>query len=221
MNNTAILFDLDGTLLDTLEDLTDSVNHVLAEYGCPERTMEQVRTFVGNGAGQLIRLALPGEANDPEAGEVLAAFQRYYKEHCRIKTRPYEGILRALKELGRQYPLAIVSNKPDLAVKPLCGDYFPGIYAQGETIDCPRKPAPDMVIKAARVLGVKPEHCIYVGDSEVDVQTARNAGMACISVLWGFRDEKTLKESGARYLCREPGELAEIVKELEIVIHGQ
>lgn len=208
---TGILFDLDGTLLDTLEDLADSVNHILAANGYPARTLAEVRAFVGNGAGQLIRKAAP-EGADVEA--LLAQFQRYYAGHCQIKTRPYPGILEALAELSRNYPLAIVSNKPDAAVKALCAQYFPGIPAMGETAQCPRKPAPDMVLRAMAELSV--ERCIYVGDSEVDIQTAHNAQVPCLSVLWGFRSRYDLLEAGGSetLFCDSTEELVKRIEEL-------
>ena len=176
------LFDLDGTLLNTLEDLADGTNHALASFGYPRRTLEEVRRFVGNGAANLIAQAVPA-GRDP--APVLKAFQAYYPTHCRIKTSPYPGIPEALAELRKKYPIAIVSNKPDAAVKPLCAHYFPGIFALGETAGCPRKPDPAMVRKAMEAIGVT--DCVYVGDSEVDVLTAKNAGVPCVSVLWGFR----------------------------------
>ena len=190
-----ILWDLDGTLLDTLEDLADGVNYALGEFGYPERTLEEVRRFVGNGAYNLIQQAVP-EGTDPDP--VFETFKTYYDAHCQIKTKPYEGILAVLEELGQKYPLAVVSNKPDSAVKPLCQQYFPGIYARGESTDCPRKPAPDMVHKAMTDIGV--EKCIYVGDSEVDVETARNAGMPLIAVSWGFRTREQLRAAGAEII---------------------
>ena len=206
---TGILFDLDGTLLDTLEDLADSVNHTLEQFGYPVRSREEVRRFVGNGARRLIQLAVP-ENGDADA--VLAVFQQYYREHCQIKTKPYDGILEALEVLGQTYPMAIVSNKPDAAVKTLCAQYFPGIYARGESVDCPRKPAPDMVFKAMEAIGV--ERCIYVGDSEVDVLTAQNAGVPCLSVLWGFRDKEEMEAVGGTYFCKNPAELPAAIKEM-------
>ena len=196
---TGILFDLDGTLLDTLEDLKDGVNYALRSFGYPEHTLREVQDMVGNGARKLIADAVPEGA---EVEPVLACFQEYYQSHCRIKTRPYEGIEAALRELARDFPLAIVSNKPDGAVKKLCAEYFPGVYAQGERPDCPRKPAPDMLQVAMREIGV--ERCIYVGDSEVDVSTARNAGVPCLSVTWGFRDREQLEEAGADWFCSRP-----------------
>lgn len=210
---TGILFDLDGTLLDTLEDLTDSVNHVLAANGYPSRTISQVRRFVGNGAGQLMRQAAP-EGADWEG--LLAQFQGYYADHCQIKTRPYPGIEEALADLSREFPLAIVSNKPDPAVKALCASLFPGIPAMGETAQCPRKPAPDMVKRAMAQLGV--EQCVYVGDSEVDVLTAQNAGVPCVSVLWGFRDREEMETAGGSCFCAHPRQLPQCVRRL---CHGK
>jgi phosphoglycolate phosphatase len=180
-----ILFDLDGTLLDTLADLTDSVNYALAQFGCPPRTQDEVRDFIGNGARQLIHLSLPGKADDPDTDQVLACYQQYYKTHSRIKTRPYPGVVETLQTLAAKYPVAIVSNKPDAATKILCREFFGDIYARGEDADCPRKPAPDMLYKAMEAVGA--DSCVYVGDSEVDVLTAANAGAECLSVTWGFR----------------------------------
>ena len=207
---TGILFDLDGTLLDTLEDLKDGVNYALRTLGYPERTLEEVRTFVGNGAKKLMDLAVPEGENGDEA---FRTFRSYYDAHCRIKTKPYDGIPEALEALKGKYPIAIVSNKPDSAVKALCADYFPGIYALGEATGCPRKPAPDMVHKAMGEIGIT--SCIYVGDSEVDVLTAKNAGVKCLSVLWGFRDREELENT---YFCENVSQLEEILEEM---IHGQ
>lgn len=196
---TGILFDLDGTLLDTLEDLRDSVNFALDSFGFPPRTLEEVRQFVGNGAEQLIRLAVPEGTDSALIPQVLGTFRQHYATNCRNKTRPYPGIMDALDQLGKEYPIAIVSNKPDSAVKDLCALYFPGVFALGESAGSPRKPAPDMVYKAMKAIGV--EKCVYVGDSEVDVRTARNANVPCLSVLWGFRDREVLEAEGAEYFC--------------------
>lgn len=206
---TAIIFDLDGTLLDTLGDLHGAVNAALAHFGYPVRTLEEVRRFVGNGAARLIALAVPENA-DP--APVLAWFQDYYRQNCRILTAPYEGIPQALGELGQKYPLAIVSNKPDPAVKALCDDYFPGLYARGESAECPRKPAPDMVFAAMKALQV--EKAVYVGDSEVDVITAANAGVPCLSVLWGFRDRQEMEAVGGKFFCADPSDLVRAVEEI-------
>ncbi len=208
-----ILWDMDGTLLDSLEDLKDSVNHTLAQYGLPGRTLEEIRCFIGNGAKRLIALSLPGKKDDPDVDAVLRDYQAYYTAHSQIKTKPYEGVLEALEALGKKYPMAVVSNKPDDAVKVLGKQYFPQLYALGETPDCPRKPAADMVYKAMRALQV--DACVYVGDSEVDVKTAANAGVPCLSVLWGFRDRDVLQEAGGRHFCADT---ALLVPALEKII---
>lgn len=213
-----ILCDLDGTLLDTLEDLTDAVNYALAQFGCPAVTARQVRSYLGNGAKQLIALSLP-EDRRQETDAVLAVYKPYYDVHCQIKTRPYDGIPEALAQLQEKYPVAIVSNKPDSAVKPLCAQYFPGIYALGEDAGCPRKPAPDMLYKAMAAIDV--DTCVYVGDSEVDVLTAKNAGAACLSVLWGFRDEPELAENGAVYFCRRAADMPAMIEKILGEWHGQ
>ena len=207
---TGILWDLDGTLLDTLEDLTDAVNYALAQYAYPPVTTAQVRKFLGNGARRLIELSLPAGADNADA--VFATYQVYYQDHCQIKTKPYDGIPEALQELGKRYPMAIVSNKPDGAVKSLCALHFPQLYALGESAACPRKPAPDMVLQAMADIGV--EKCVYVGDSEVDVLTARNAAVPCLSVLWGFRDKDEIEAFGGQYFCENTGDLVEKIEEI-------
>ena len=209
---TAILFDLDGTLLNTLDDLADATNAALAHFDCAGRTTDEVRQFVGNGAERLIRLALPGNADDPAVSDVLAYFKDYYAAHSQVKTRPYDGIPEALIEVQTEFPVAIVSNKPDNAVKILCSQYFGDVFALGESSACPRKPAPDMVHKAMEAIGA--DRCIYVGDSEVDVLTAKNAGVPCLSVLWGFRDKEVLVEAGADNFCENPKDLLKILKEM-------
>ena len=206
----AILFDLDGTLLDTLQDLIDSTNATLAHFGYPLRKPEEVRLFVGNGARRLFELALPEDSSPAAVEEALAWFKEYYPAHSQIKTKPYDGILEALEEIRKEFPVAVVSNKPDVAAKPLCKTYFGDIYAQGESSACPRKPAPDMVFAAMKALGV--ERCIYVGDSEVDVMTAKNAGVPCLAVLWGFRDKEILVEAGAEHFCENPKDLLKLLK---------
>lgn len=208
---TGILFDLDGTLLDTLEDLTDATNYALGKFGFPPRSLEQIRKAVGGGAANQIRRSLPEGTPEDLVQQILAVYKPYYAEHCQIKTRPYEGVLSALAEL-KKYPMAVVSNKPDTAVKPLCRQYFPGIYALGETADCPRKPAPDMIYKAMAAIGV--ERCVYVGDSEVDVITANNAGMPCLSVLWGFRDRETIAQAGPTHFCERTEDMVFCLEKL-------
>ena len=208
-----IIFDLDGTILNTIEDLKDSAKYALAQRGYPQRSLEEIRSFVGNGARRLIERAVPA---DGDVSAVFDTFRAYYNANCQVKTKPYDGILEALRKLGEKYPMAVVSNKPDSAVKPLCAEYFPGLYARGESTDCPRKPAPDMVFKAMETIGV--ERCVYVGDSEVDVLTARNAGVPCLSVLWGFRDRAEIVDAGGSHFCEHTEEL---VEKLEELINGQ
>ena len=213
---TGILFDLDGTLLNTLEDLLDATNYALALCGYPERTLPELRRFVGNGAENQIRMSLPAGASPEEVRKVLNIYKPYYTEHCQVKTRPYDGVLEALEILKEKYPIAVVSNKPDSAVKSLCEQMFPGLFALGETPDCPRKPAPDMVYKACRAIGS--DTCVYVGDSEVDVITAKNAGVPCLSVLWGFRDREDIEAAGGTCFCESPAEMARMIEE---IIHGK
>lgn len=206
-----VLFDLDGTLLDTLDDLYQATNQILLQFGCPERTKEEIRRIVGNGARVQIQKALPGKENDPPLDDVLQAYQDLYNAICVDgSAKPYPGVAAALEAIAARYPVAIVSNKPAPAVKALCEKYFGTVYAQGVTPDCPRKPAPDMVHRAMAAIGV--DRCVYVGDSEVDVLTAQNAGVPCLSVLWGFRDRACLEEAGGKYFC-EKAEDMEIMLE--------
>jgi phosphoglycolate phosphatase len=212
-----ILFDLDGTLLNTLDDLTDAVNYALAQFDCPPRTPAQVRSYLGNGAKQLIALSLP-ENMQPQVDTVLDVYRTYYNAHCQIKTGPYAGIPEALAKLGEKYPVAVVSNKPDSATKPLIAQYFPGIYALGERSDCPRKPAPDMLKKAMADIGV--DTCVYIGDSEVDALTARNTGVPCVAVSWGFRDRDVLEESNPEFICDNTADLVEMIEKAVGIIEA-
>lgn len=207
---TGILFDLDGTLLDTLEDLLSATNYALACHGHPPRTLQELRKFVGNGAWNQMRLSAPEGSSPQEIEQILATYKPYYTENCQHLTRPYPGIPEQLAALQEKYPLAIVSNKPDAAVKSLCARYFPGIYALGESPALPRKPAPDMLCKAMADLGA--DRAVYVGDSEVDILTAANADLPCLCVLWGFRDREAL--DGAAAYCADPHKLAEAIESL-------
>ena len=204
---TGILFDLDGTLLNTLEDLLDATNYALRQCGYSERTLGELRRFVGNGAENQIRMSLPAGASPEEVQRVLKIYKPYYTEHCQVKTRPYDGIWESLAILKEKYPIAVVSNKPDAAVKALCGQMFPGIFALGEAPDCPRKPAPDMVYKACQAIGA--DTCVYVGDSEVDVALARNAKLPLVAVSWGFRGREALEEAGAVLVVDDAATLLE------------
>jgi len=207
-----VIFDLDGTLLDTLEDLWRSVNAALEVFGCPGRTKEQVRQAVGNGVRNLMRLSMPAGEEHPDFEACFHAFQEHYAEHLNDHTGPYEGIMELLAKLREEgYTCAIVSNKSDHAVKELNRRIF-GEYiatAIGECEGIRRKPAPDTVFAAMRELGADREDCIYVGDSEVDLLTAKNSGVPCIAVSWGFRDKSVLEELGAECIVDDAGELYE------------
>ncbi len=195
-----VIFDLDGTLLDTLADLTDSVNHAMRQFGFPVHTLEEVRSFVGNGASKLMERSIPRGVENPSYEAALKAFKEYYAGHCEDKTKPYEGVMEMLETLkGQGYRLAVVSNKFDGAVKRLCRKYFEGYItaAIGESDKVKRKPAPDTVYQALRELGSDVSQAVYVGDSDVDIRTAGNVPMPCISVTWGFRTEEQLKKAGA------------------------
>ena len=213
-----IIFDLDGTLLDTLEDLTDSVNYAMERFGLPAHTPDAVRGFVGNGVAKLIERAIPQGVENPSYEAIFETFKEHYAKHCEDKTRPYEGIMEVLALLKKQgYHLAIVSNKFDGAVKQLCKKYF-GEYisvAIGESDQVKRKPAPDTVYQALRELGSEGSRAIYVGDSEVDLQTAQNAQLRCVSVTWGFRTKEQLLNAGAGPIIRTPQELPELLARLQ------
>lgn len=207
MKYDLVIFDLDGTILNTLEDLRDSLNYALDRMGFPERSLEEVRNFVGNGIRKLIERALPQGGDDKTVEEMLVLHRDYYQVHCADKTRPYDGIsemLAKLKQRGIQ--LAVLSNKPDYAVKILCDKYFPGIFdkAYGFREGIERKPSPEAVFALLEEFGVPREKAVYVGDSEVDVQTAKNAGLDMMIVEWGFRDREFLIESGAVNLVSAP-----------------
>lgn len=195
-----IIFDLDGTLLDTLEDLTDSVNYVMGEYDLPPHTIEEIRNYVGNGAAKLIERAVPKGIDNPAYEKMLEMFRQHYAAHCEDKVAPYKGVMELLASLkAAGYRTAIVSNKPDSAVKQLYERYFKEYVqeAVGESSDTKRKPAPDMVYRALARLSSDVSHAVYVGDSEVDIMTAANVPMTCISVTWGFRTKEQLLAAGA------------------------
>ena len=213
MYHTAI-FDLDGTLLDTLQDLADSTNYALALHHMPTRTVEEVRRFVGNGVGLLIHRAVP-EGTDAELeNQVLKDFRAHYLINMEHKTAPYSGVLELLDRLrAAGIHTAVVSNKFDGAVKGLCEAYFGSRVevAIGESQGVARKPAPDTVFRALAELNAQPEGAVYIGASDVDIQTAKNAGLPCISVSWGFRDEAFLNEHGASVIAATREELAELL----------
>lgn len=209
-NYSTIIWDLDGTLMDTLKDLWLSTNHALKVYGMPERTYEEVRQFVGNGVRKLIERATPDGDNNPLFEDVFNEFKRYYMLHCQDNTQPYEGIietLHKLKEQGKR--MAIVSNKLQSGVTELHKQWFSDVIevAVGERDGIKRKPAPDMVEVALNELGVDKQNAVYIGDSDVDIATARNSNLPCISVLWGFRDRDFLTYNGATTFAEKPENL--------------
>lgn len=208
MRYDAVIFDLDGTLLDTLQDLAASVDHALAACGAARRSRDEVRSFVGNGVRTLMARAM-GEGH-PRFEEAFEAFRRHYAEHCRDSTAPYPGIMELVRGLqARGVALGIVSNKSDAEVKKLNERFFGGAFpvAVGEKEGVRRKPAPDSVVQAMQALGADIGRTLYVGDSEVDVQTAKNAGMAMAAVTWGFRSREELAEAGASVFLDRPEEL--------------
>ena len=208
----AVIFDLDGTLLNTLDDLADSTNYALSRFGYPTRTIEEVRQFVGNGVAKLIERAIPEGKNNPNFEKCLAIFKENYAQNMYNKTAPYNGIIEMLSNLkSKGIKIAVVSNKFDLAVKELCKKYFEEFidFAAGENEaqGIRKKPAPDTVISVLNEFNFAPEDAVYVGDSDVDIMTAKNSKMLCISVTWGFRDEKFLLENGATILINAPSEI--------------
>lgn len=211
-----VIFDLDGTLMDTLEDLANAVNEILKRHGYPVKTITEVRRIVGNGLRQTLTLCLPEGTEQQEVERLLPEFAAYYQAHCQIKTKPYDGIMDTLRELcERGYKMAIVSNKRDEAVKTLNEEYFQAYVkvaiGENEDMGIKKKPAPDTVFQALRELGSVRERAVYVGDSEVDRMTAENAGLPCISVDWGFRDREELEKLAPAYLISRPEELLEIL----------
>ena len=204
------IFDLDGTLLNTLGDLAASTNYALRQYGMPEHTIDDVRRFVGNGVGKLIERAIPEGLANPQYEDVLDTFRKHYMLHSLDTTAPYPGIeslLHSLRSHGCN--VAVVSNKFYNATVELCRHFFADTVevAIGERENIRRKPAPDTVFEAMRQLGVSGEDTVYVGDSDVDVATARNSGIPCISVLWGFRDRDFLIEHGATTFVNTPEDI--------------
>ncbi len=212
---TAVLFDLDGTLIDSLADIAGALNHVLAEVGMPERSFEEYRMLVGGGAAELVRQALPEAHRDALSTDVLARFRQRYRAHLVILTKPYEGIesmLEALEERG--IPKAIVTNKPhdaalEITERVLGRFRWAAILGQREGV--PHKPNPEGALSIAAKLGIEPARCFFVGDTDTDMHTASNANMVAIGCLWGFRTRIELEESGARYLISHPKELPALI----------
>ena len=213
MEYQAYIFDLDGTLLDTLGDLAASTNFALRTHHMPEHGIDDVRRFVGNGVRKLMERAVPGGVANPLFEQTLATFREHYTQHSLDTTQPYPGIvdlLQRLKASGKM--VAVVSNKFDAATKALCQHFFASLVdvAIGESERVRKKPAPDTVMEALRLLEVEKEQAVYIGDSDVDIATARNSGIPCISVTWGFRDRTFLLGHGAVILVENPAEIAQI-----------
>lgn len=215
MKYNTVIFDLDGTLLDTLVDLADAVNYSLVKMGFPERTYKEIGRFLGNGTRQLLKQSVPENTPEDVFEECLKIYLDYYPNNLANKTAPYDGIIETLDKLKESdYKIAVVSNKFDSAVKELCEKYFSDYLevAIGETKEIKRKPAPDTVYEAMKQLDANKEECVYVGDTEVDVQTSKNAGIPCIGVTWGFRDREVLEKEGAKYIVDKPEEILEVLK---------
>ena len=209
-----VIFDMDGTILDTLSDLTDSLNHALTVFEMPQRTTEEVRRFLGNGIRALVECAVPAGTPIAKTDEVFSFFAAYYPKHCQIRTAPYTGIvplLQTLKEHGVQ--TAVVSNKVDSAVQILCDTYFAGLfdYAVGEKEGIHKKPSPEGVLHIMETLHAQTAQTVYIGDTEVDAQTAQNAGIDCVLVSWGFRDPCQLEQLPAKYRVSTTAALQQIL----------
>lgn len=208
------IFDMDGTILDTLEDLKNATNYALRTNGLPERTLDEVRQFVGNGILLLIQRAVPDDTEDIMIQQVFQTFTAYYAEHCADATNPYDGILPLIQSLRTAgIKTAVVSNKADFAVQELVKTYFDGCFdaAVGERTGIQKKPAPDSVYEVISALHMEKSDAIYIGDSDVDLATAKNAGLPCIAVEWGFRTHDFLVEHGADILVTKPEEILDIL----------
>lgn len=210
MKYKAVLFDMDGTLLDTLADMAAAVNHILSVHGYPLRTVEEVRVFVGNGARKLMERALPPDVTGDAFEALLEEYRQWYETHACVRTAPYPGVPAVLAALHRAgVRCAVVSNKPDGATRELAARFFPGLPAFGQQDGIPAKPAPDMVYHALAELGVEASAAAYVGDSEVDVALARNAKLPLVAVSWGFRGREALEEAGAALVVDDAATLLE------------
>lgn len=212
MKTEAIIFDLDGTLLNTLEDLADSTNFALDKLNYQPHTTEEIKSFVGNGVAKLIERAIPNGRKNPDFDKCLNIFKKHYSQNMYNKTRPYDNIINLLTELkNKNYKLAVVSNKFDSAVKELCEKYFPDLIdiaiGENEAMGIKKKPAPDTVLQVLDILKIDSLQAIYVGDSDVDIMTAKNSNMQCISVTWGFRDREFLIKNNAEIIIDKPKEI--------------
>ena len=210
-----IIWDLDGTLLDTLDDLTDSTNAALTAFHLPTRTRSEIRSYLGNGMMRLVERSVPDGKQHPQFREIYSFFESHYAKNSRNKTKPFDGLEKVLPQLkGLGYRMAIVSNKADYLVKELAELYYHDTIqiAIGEAAGIRRKPYPDTALEAMRLLGAEKATTVYIGDSEVDIATARNAGIDCLSVAWGFRDKTDLQASGAKHIVDTPEDLLKYLK---------
>lgn len=224
MNCKLAIFDLDGTILDTIDDLADSVNYALGKFNLPTRTIDEIRTFVGNGIHRLIERSVPQNTDNEIIEAVYLSFKAYYKRHCADKTKPYDGIVDTILTLRKcGIKTAVVSNKADFAVQQLCNQYFGEdmfdvVFGEREGIK--RKPSPDCVNEVVSMLGMDKDEVVYIGDSEVDIKTAENAKIKCISVTWGFRNRRDLENSGGNIFVNIPLEIIDILTSKKILIIG-
>ena len=209
-----VIFDMDGTILDTLEDLKDSLNYLLRANNYPERTLEEVRNFVGNGVRKLIERGVGRQLEEQELDRLFEQHKAYYKVHCADKTKPYDGVIELIQELRKAgCKTAVVSNKADYAVQELCEKYFDGLFdvAVGSRTNVRNKPAPDSVFEVLKKLGLSKEQAVCIGDSDVDIETAANAEIDSILVEWGFRSREFLLERGAETIVSRPEEILRLV----------
>lgn len=214
MKYEAVIFDLDGTLTDTLGDLKNSVNHAMREFGFPERTLDEVRSFVGNGVKRLVDLSVPENTDSETAAKSLAVFKEYYKNNSLVETKPYDGIIPMLENLKNNgIKTAVVTNKMHEAAENIVSNFFGKLIDStlGQVDGVAQKPQPDGIYSVIEKLGVSKEKAVYVGDSEVDCITAKNAGIPCIGVTWGFRDKSVLIENGADFIADIPEDIIEFI----------
>ena len=218
MKYSLAIFDMDGTILNTLDDMTDSLNEILSQYKLPLHTLDEVRFMVGNGIPKLIERAIPDGRSNPQFEKILADFISYYEEHCAIKTAPYDGLVDCIKTLRTAgIKIAVNTNKVEPAAIALCDDYFPGLFdiISGSRPGMPPKPAPDGIYEILKRAGMdgksEGQRAVFIGDSDVDMQTGMNAGLDVIGVDWGFRGKAFLEEHGARTIVMTAGELAELL----------
>lgn len=214
MKYEAVIFDLDGTLTDTLADLRNSVNFALSQFDFPEKTAEEIRSFVGNGVKRLVYLSVPENTSDEIAEDCLSAFKEYYKTHSCVATNPYDGIIEMLSEIkNKGIKIAVVTNKMHSAAVDIVDHFFGDLIdvTVGQLDGVAQKPQPDGIYKALEYIGVSKEKAVYVGDSEVDCITAKNAGIPCVGVTWGFRNRDVLSKNGAEFIINSPKDIFDCI----------